>query len=213
MKDQCALSVAGMGARGMGSTCRDRLSGATKAPVMVVIPAKNGVKSFALGKYEVSVDELNEFCLQSKSCEPDRTSEAGWPATNISLATANSYLKWLSEKSGRQYRLPNLSEWQHAAKAEGGRVDPNRNCKLNSRGIEKGNSLIKATIGQQNPWGLVNYLGNAREWVSEPGGRHVTVGGSFETAMEDCDVTTSSAHSGQPDNQTGFRVLRELAGQ
>ena len=210
VKDQCSLALAGLGSRGMGSTCRDKLSGASKAPVMVVIPAKGSVKAFALGKYEVSVDELNEYCQVSKSCEQS-SAEGTLPATNLSTSTVTSYLRWLSEKSGRQYRLPSTVEWQYAAKAETGRADPNRNCKLNSRGIQKGNSLIKASVGQQNPWGVVNYLGNARELVSDSGGRYVAVGGSYETPMEDCEVTASSAFDGQPDGQTGFRVLREIS--
>ena len=209
-KDPCSVALAGLGSRGIGSSCKDKLSGASKAPAMVVIPAKGNIKAFAIGKYEVSVEELNEYCQQSKACEPNLTSEANLPATSISFAVANGYSKWLSEKSSRKYRLPNFAEWQYAAKANGGRVDQNRNCKLNSRGIQKGDSLIKVSIGQQNEWGLVNYLGNAREWVTDSDGSISAVGGSFETAMEECDINSKVTHSGKPDNITGFRVLREV---
>ena len=69
-KDPCSVSLAGFGARGMGSSCRDKLNGATKAPAMVVIPGKEGLKTFAIGKFEVSVDEMSEFCKQSGQCKP-----------------------------------------------------------------------------------------------------------------------------------------------
>lgn len=210
-KDPCSSSLAGLGARGMGTSCRDRLAGATKAPAMVVIPGKGSIKTFAIGKFEVSIDEMNEFCQQTKNCTANTNADGSLPATNISLANANAYLKWLSDKSGRRYRLPTAVEWQYATKAGTGRVDPNRNCKLNSRGIQKGNALIKASIGQQNAWGVVNYLGNAREWVNDRG-RYVVVGGSFETAMEQCDFNNSEAHDGRADAITGFRVLREIDG-
>lgn len=210
-KDPCSTSLAGLGARGMGTSCRDRMSGVSKAPAMVVIPGKGSIKTFAIGKYEVMIDEFNEFCQSTKSCTANTSADRSLPATNISLANANAYLKWLSDKSGRRYRLPTLAEWQYAAKANTGRVDPNRNCKLNSRGIQKGNALIKATIGQQNAWGMVNYLGNAREWVNDRGS-HLAVGGSFETAMEECSFNNSTRHEGNPDAITGFRVLREIDG-
>lgn len=209
-KDSCSASLAGLGARGMRATCQDKLSGAVKAPVMVVIPGKGSIKNFAIGKFEVSIDEINEFCQQTKKCEADLARDISLPATNIALTSATAYVKWLSDKSGRRYRLPSFAEWQYAAKAGAGRADPNRNCKLNSRGIQKGNSLIKASIGQQNAWGVVNYLGNAREWVTERGGKHLAVGGSFETPMDECDWNSSAAHSGQGDSVTGFRVLREI---
>ena len=210
-KDPCSTSLAGLGARGMGTSCRDRMAGVSNAPAMVVIPGKGSIKTFALGKYEVMVDEFNEFCQATKACQAVSGTDRNVPATNLSLINVNAYLKWLSDKSGRRYRLPTLAEWQYAAKAGSGRVDPNRNCKLNSRGIQKGNALIKATIGQQNAWGVVNYLGNAREWVNDRG-THFAVGGSFETAMEECDFNSSVLHDGRADAITGFRVLREIDG-
>ncbi len=209
-KDPCSASLAGFGARGMGSSCRDKLNGATKAPAMVVIPGKEGIKTFAIGKFEVSVDEMNEFCKQSGQCNLGSAGEAGLPVTNITIANATAYLKWLSDKSGRTYRLPTIQEWQYAAKANTNTPDPNRNCKLNSRGIQKGNALNKATLGQQNSWGVVNHLGNAREWVVQRGGGYMAVGGSYETDMQECNYGNQAAHTGAADQTTGFRVLREV---
>jgi len=207
-RDPCSSTLAGLGSRGMGSTCRDKLTGATKAPVLVVIPAKGSIKSFAIGKFEISVDEMNEFCRQTSQCS--LSGDASAPATNISSANVTAYLKWLTDKSGHQYRLPTLAEWQYAAKATNAAPDPNRNCKLNSRGIQKGNTLNKITLGQQNPWGLVNYLGNARELVMDPGGRYLAVGGSYDTEMAECSFNNQTAHNGSADQFTGIRVVRTL---
>lgn len=208
-KDACSESLAGLGSRGMGSTCRDKLNGASKAPILVIVPAKGSIKAFAIGKYEVSADEWAEFCQSSKKCSVT-TSNLAVPATNISITNVNDYLKWLSEKAGRQYRLPTLTEWQYAARSTNAGIDPNRNCKLNSRGIQKGNELTKTTLGQQNAWGLVNHLGNARELVMERGGRYIAVGGSYDTDMSECNFTNQQPHSGSADTFTGIRVLREL---
>ena len=186
------------------------MSGVSKVPVLVVMPAKAGTKGFAIGKYEVSVDEFNDFCKQTKSCSVASATDVSLPATNITYANAVAYTKWLSEKSNRKYRLPSFNEWQYAAKGSTGKIDQNRNCKLNSRGIQKGGSLIKSSLGQQNDWGLVNYVGNAREWVVERDGGSSAVGGSFDTLIEECDLNNHQSHSGAADDFTGFRVLREL---
>jgi hypothetical protein len=208
-KDPCSSSLAGLGARGMGSSCKDKISGITKAPLLVVVPAKSGGKGFAIGKYEVSVEEFNDYCQQSHACSAS-AGEGSLPITNISYSNAVAYTKWLSDKSNRKYRLPSVSEWQYAAKAGSGKIDANRNCKLNSRGIQKGGTLIKASLGQQNDWGLVNYLGNVREWVQERDGSLQAAGGSFDTDIEACLVNNQQSHGGSADGFTGFRVVREL---
>lgn len=209
-KDPCDTSLAGLGARGKRAICRDRLAGEDRGPALVVIPGKGSIKPFAIGKYEVSVGEYNAYCAESKACTAIANSDADLPVTGISLQNARSYLAWLGDKAKRKYRLPSRSEWEYAARAESGRLDSNRNCKLNSRGIQKGGSLIKVDVGAQNRWGLVNHVGNAREWVADRGGNIVAVGGSYETAMEDCVVTLSEPQSGSADAFTGFRVLREI---
>ena len=103
-----------------------------------------------------------------------------------------------------------MSEWMYAAKSNHVVRDPNRNCQLSSRGISKGNSLIDITTGKQNPWGIVNYIGNASEWVYGNGRTLYTVGGSYKDPMDSCDLTLAVKSSGQPDNISGFRVLREV---
>ena len=209
-KDPCSSSLAGIGARGLGASCKDKMSGVNKVPVLVVVPAKAGIKGFAIGKYEISADEFNDFCKQTKSCSAVATEDPSVPVTNITYANAVAYTKWLSEKSNRKYRLPTSAEWQYAAKGTTGKIDQNRNCKLNSRGIQKGGSLIKSSLGQQNDWGLVNYVGNAREWVIERDGAIAAVGGSYDTPIEECDLNNHQSHSGAADDFTGFRVVREL---
>ncbi len=208
-KDPCDSSLAGMGARGKRAICRDRLAGDEKGPPMVVIPQKGSIKSFAIGKYEISVGDINQYCKSSGQCS-ERSSSPELPITKITHKQAKAYLRWLSEKAKRKYRLPSKAEWEYAARAGSARLDSNRNCRLNSRGIQKGDSLIKVDVGVQNKWGLVNHVGNAREWVSARGSKLVAAGGSYKTDMEFCTVNTAEAHSGSADEITGFRVLREI---
>lgn len=208
--DPCRAGLAGLGARGQRSRCQDSLADGGRGPALVVVPARSGMDIFAIGRYEISVAEFNQFCSASSACEPRTGGNTGLPITGIPLSLAEQYLGWLSEQTERNYRLPTQEEWQYAASAQGRSLDANRNCKLNSRGIQKGGSLLNASIGQQNAWGLVNYVGNAAEWVSVSGGVAV-MGGSYDTAMEDCTIDNAQRHDGRADPEAGFRVARVLS--
>jgi serine/threonine protein kinase len=207
-KDACPVSLAGLGSQGARAICRDTAADGSKTPALVVVPALGEQKPFAIGKYEVTVEEFNSFCRSSGRCSP--VAGAGnLPATQVAYSQAQAYADWLSKKTGKSYRLPSRAEWIHAARAGAEQADPNRNCKLNSRGIQKGDALLAATVGGANRWGLVNHLGNAREFVASGGGA-AALGGSFDTPMENCNSSAASPHDGKPDGLTGFRVLREV---
>ena len=208
-RDACDISIAGLGARGKRTICRDKLQGLSYGPSLVVIPGNQNIKPFALGKYEVSVKEMNEYCKNTGACSVSKNNKS-LPVTGVSISTTKKYLKWLSKKTRQKYRLPTRHEWVYAAKSKRTVRDPNRNCQMSTRGISKGNELVKVTIGKQNPWGIVNYLGNAREWVYGNGRSLIAMGGSYKDAMDKCDVTLSSSHTGQADKISGFRVLREV---
>ncbi len=207
-RDNCTLSLAGAGNKGKRGLCQDILSGGGRSPRMVVIPAGGAVAAFAVGKYEVTVAEINHYCRASGSCRSINESNSALPATGLSIEMIGSYLSWLSAETGFKYRLPTLEEWQHAAQASGNSLDSNRNCKLDNRGINVGGTLVNATVGKQNSWGLVNYIGNASEWVTSGGGL-VAAGGSFATPMDECSIEYSQP-AGPPGSDNGFRVLREL---
>lgn len=209
-RDSCDISLAGLGARGKRAVCKDKIKGAGTGPELVVIPKKGSIKAFAIGKYEVSIDEMNKFCKTSSSCDVIISNDSQLPVSNIRFTQAKAYLKWLSRQSGQKYRLPTKNEWVYAATSRARSLDANRNCKVNTRGIQKGDQLVKASIGKQNSWGLVNYVGNVQEWVYDQGRKLIASGGSFNQSMEDCDISTTNQHDGSADRATGFRVLREL---
>lgn len=212
-KDPCDIALAGLGARGNRAVCRDPLknegSNLGKGPGLVVVPEKGSLKAFAIGKYEISVAEFNVFCENTGSCPVNTATNEKMPVTNISVQMANEYLAWLTRVTKHRYRLPTKVEWTYASRAGSSKLDSNRNCRLDSRGIKKGGSLIHASTGQQNSWGLVNYLGNAQEFVDNGNG-FSAAGGSYETAIEDCVVTRIVQHNGNADATTGFRVVREI---
>ena len=209
-RDPCDLSIAGLGARGERAVCRDLIKDVGDGPSLVVVPANRNIAAFAIGKYEVSVADMNIYCKQSGECDQMSGVDKSMPATRISLERVKSYLKWLSKKTNRKYRLPTKAEWQYAANASKNQLDPNRNCQLSSRGIQKGNELVSITTGKQNDWGMVNYVGNAQEIVYDKGSKLVVVGGSYNVSMDKCSTSYQETHVVNGDAYTGFRVLREL---
>ena len=124
------------------------------------------------------------------------------------------YINWLSEVTSKQYRLPTLSEWEHAANANGGRQASDKNCVIyDSYGnakhpdrLQNVNFLRKAS---ENSWGLSNYLGNADEIVVS-NGSFLTKGGSYRTMAADCEINYSLSVIGKVDKTTGFRVVRNI---
>ncbi|MEM9600664.1 MAG: formylglycine-generating enzyme family protein [Pseudomonadota bacterium] len=77
--------------------------------------------AFEIGRHEVTFDEWAE-CRKDGGCNGYRPDDNGWgrgkrPVTNISYNDAQSYIKWLNAKTGRNYRLPSEAEWEYVARA------------------------------------------------------------------------------------------------
>ena len=116
-RDPCDKSLAGLGARGKRAVCKDKIKHSGSGPILVVIPGNNKLETFAIGKYEISINELNQFCKTSSSCKMLPDSDGQLPASKLDIKLVKSYLKWLSKQSGHKYRLPTKNEWQYAAKS------------------------------------------------------------------------------------------------
>ncbi|MDR5857461.1 SUMF1/EgtB/PvdO family nonheme iron enzyme [Caballeronia sp. LZ062] len=79
-------------------------------------------RPFAIGKYEVTVEQWNA-CADAGACTriaPDSNASAPPPANspmrNVSWDDAQVYVKWLSKVGGKPYRLPSEAEWEFAAR-------------------------------------------------------------------------------------------------
>lgn len=205
----CTSRLAGYGRRGRAE-CFDMIRPDTKGPTLVVVPAGGGRRApFAIGKYEISRDELNHYCRQTDACST-LEGDPALPATGIPFEIAEGYTDWLSDRTNQDYRIPTESEWEHAARADNPDAVADFNCRVTLGGdTVKGLSLLSVETGKANPWGLMNFVGNAREWVRADGSLRVR-GGSFRESHSNCGVSLARPHDGGADPVTGFRVARAI---
>lgn len=208
--DYCAHLKPGSGGRGDRYSCADPLVSGGEGPEMVVVNGEGG-RPYAVSKYEVSTRDFEKYCLATEDCSVASTGSTDLPIRNISLEQAQGYLSWLSSQTGREYRLPTEREWFAAASVDGRGEVADRNCFLTYGGINKGSDLVAVQAGTGNPFGLLNTVGNVREWVWSADGRLLAAGGSRQDPMSRCLVTSKVFHSGAPDDVTGFRVVRNLS--
>jgi serine/threonine protein kinase len=204
----CTADLAGYGRSGRAE-CYDMLDG-VHGPTLVVVPAGGAISSpFAIGKYEISVADVNAFCKASGQCSA-LSGDDDMPATNVSYATAKAYVAWLSQKSGLHYYIPSQDQWSYAASVGG--TDANRDFNCNVKlgdTVIKGLSIVPIATGKPNAWGLVNYIGNVQQFVTSGGGV-AAVGGDYQDPLADCTISQARSSSGAADPLTGFRVARDI---
>ena len=176
---------------------RDRLKSGGEGPVMVVVPAgsfqmgdvqgggyKDEVpvrivrieKPFAIGRYEVTFDEYDQFAGATGRELPG---DEGWgrglrPVVNVLWRDGVEYAKWLSAQTGKRYRLPTEAEWEYAAR--GGMETAYWWGKHLLKGMancdgcgSQWDGIKTAPVGSfnPNPFGLYDTAGNVRELVED----------------------------------------------
>ena len=179
------------------SVFRDLLSDNSLGPEMVVIQAGSFrmgdiqdlgtgfekpvhtvhiAKPFSIGKHEVTFEEYERFASATGRRLPK---DRGWgrikhPVIHVSWEDAVKYTKWLSQQTGKHYRLPSEAEWEYAARAGtetaywwGNNIGHNRaNCDgCGSRWDHQSTAPVGSF--KANPFGLYDTAGNVWEWVQD----------------------------------------------
>ncbi|MFO0926191.1 MAG: formylglycine-generating enzyme family protein [Gemmataceae bacterium] len=93
----------------------------------------------------------------------------GYPAIGISHHAAMEYCRWLSQVTGKTYRLPTEAEWEYACRAGSAGAYPwgGDPARLRDHAWYDGNAGESThPVGKKRPnrWGLYDMLGNAAEW-------------------------------------------------
>ncbi len=244
---------------GAGQVFRDRLTDGSLGPVMVTLPMGtfemghslgNGepdeqpahivvqATPFAMGKYEITFEEFDNFATALGITVPD---DAGWgrsnqPVLNINWYDAAAYARWLSEQTGEIYRLPSEAEWEYAGRAGsassyawGGSVGE---AMANCVGCAASSRNAPAPVGSfpVNAFGLHDMQGNVWEWVEDcardsylgaPIDGSVWIGdevcsrilrgGSWQSSPNQLRSSFRNWYpSADQDNTVGFRLVREI---
>ncbi len=179
-----------------GTVIRDSLRGGGRAPEMVYVRGGTfsmgsnrsqldseeqpvhevTLKSFAIGRYEVTFDDYSLFTRATGRQLPD---DLGWgkgmrPVINVSWNDASAYADWLSRQTGHSYRLATEAEWEYAAAGGshdmywwGFQVGDDRaNC-FNCGSRWDGRQTAPVGSFEPNGYGIHNTAGNVMEWVQD----------------------------------------------
>lgn len=126
---------------------------------------------FHIARSPVSVEEYLRYADSTERALPpgNERHKTGWPVI-VSLEDAMEYIKWLSQATGIPYRLPSDDEWEFAVRAgtrspfwwgEAIGDEPIQAC-----GRSDPSALSPIGTYGENPWGLIDTLGNVWEWTS-----------------------------------------------
>jgi formylglycine-generating enzyme required for sulfatase activity len=142
----------------------------------------------AMGRHPVLVGEWREF-VRATGWRP--SGEVNWeapgfaqterhPVVGVNWFDAIKYVRWLSEATGRRYRLPSEAEWEYACRAgtktafscgdtistDQANYDGNFTYNGGERGVYR-RGTTPAGMFAPNPWGLFDMHGNVWEWVQD----------------------------------------------
>jgi len=162
------------------------------------------VEPFEISRHEITFDQFDQFTLANAiESVPDN----GWgrgdrPVINVSWKLAKEYTRWLSNATGRRYRLPVEAEWEYAARA--GRIEPygavdepsalcaHANLSFKTDACDD-DSPFTTPVGafEPNAWGLHDMQGNVWEWTEDcwhPDYFGAPENGRAWTSAGDCDL-------------------------
>ena len=151
--------------------------------------------AFAVSTFDITRSEFAAFATQTGFSVPGarcdwRAPRAGGvpfeqgptdPVVCVSWQDAQVYVAWLSEKTGKHYRLLSEAEWEYAARAGSNSARPwgelashdrantgaDRCCAPVASGADRWLHTSPAGSFPSNAFGLSDMLGNVWQWVED----------------------------------------------
>jgi formylglycine-generating enzyme required for sulfatase activity len=136
---------------------------------------------FAVSKLEVTFADW-DACVSGGGCGEYKPNDQGWghgqqPVINVNLRDAQQYAAWLSQVTGKTYRLLTESEYEYTARAGSQTIYPwgdgvklNGTAMANCNGCgSKWDDSQAAPVGSfaPNQFGLYDMEGNVWEWTQD----------------------------------------------
>ncbi len=201
------------------------------------------VSGFEIGKYETTFDQW-DACVAQGGCD-HMPKDSGWgrgnrPVMGVSWVDVQQYIKWLNQKTDKNYRLPSEAEWEYSARSGSATEYPwgdklgrnNANCKYCGNSTDLGKTVPVGAY-PANGFGLHEMQGNVNEWIQDCANINyrgapvdgsawltgdcavrVVRGGSWQSPPT--RVRSASRGNGSVDdriNRIGFRLARDLDNQ
>ncbi len=183
-------------------------------------PAKRvAVSAFRMARTETTVGQWRTFCLATHRNMP----ESPWfeqteqhPVVNVSWDHAQAYCKWLSEVTGKNYRLPTEAEWEFAARggvrSKGYLYSGSNNADSVAWLAHKTGGTMPVGKKLPNELGLHDMTGNVWEWCSDwyddTKRFYTTRGGAWDIGQKNNRITYRNPLAPTSRNHNkGFRVV------
>jgi formylglycine-generating enzyme required for sulfatase activity len=141
-------------------------------------------RPFAAGKYAVTFDEWDD-CVADGGCNGFKPDDRGWgrgrmPVINVTWSDAKAYAAWLSQKTGKPYRLLSEAEREYVTRAGtttpfwwGSEISPNManyygntSSSFGTEGAFRRRTMPVDSFSP-NPWGFYQVHGNVWEWTED----------------------------------------------
>jgi formylglycine-generating enzyme required for sulfatase activity len=166
-------------------------------PVRVTIAKPFAIGAFAVTRGEFAAFvaatgyEVDERCWFWTGSTWEERADRSWrapgfaqddrhPVTCVDLKTAKAYVAWLSEKTGKNYRLPSETEREYATRAGtttpfswGTTISTDQANYNGTTGYAQGptgvwrQATVRVDSFEPNPWGLYNVHGNVWDWTDD----------------------------------------------
>lgn len=187
------------------------------------------IKSFSIGIFEVTQDEWYSIM----GTLPSKIKGQNFPVDMVSWDEAQEYLKKISQKTNKKYRLPTEAEWEYASRAGNQTAfsfgdDENQ---LGDFAWYNKNSNSSQPVGSKSPnkFGLFDTSGNVWElvedcwnptyvgapvdgsaWLTGDCSKRVARGGSWSNLAQNLrSAYRVEAFSSNAQERYGFRVARD----
>ncbi|MDW5443387.1 formylglycine-generating enzyme family protein [Polaromonas sp. SM01] len=137
-------------------------------------------------RYKTNAENSDDGCLNSNGLyepsnnwrQPGNIQADDHPVVCVSWNDAQAYVQWLSQETGKPYRLPSEAEREYATRGGSGmaywfgekitlhQANINNNPAMNGSPLGR-QSTLPVNSFKPNPFGLYNVHGNVWEWVAD----------------------------------------------
>ena len=116
---------------------------------------------------ETTVIQRNGVYYPRRDC-------ARYPANGVTWLGATAFCQWLSQKTGKKFRLPFEAEWEKAARGgmehmryPWGNDPPDGRAQFHQQWVDPRHTLSSVDSYPPNPYGLNDMVGNVWEWCAD----------------------------------------------